>query len=120
MGKEKVTFGKHDMEKLLNQLSRDLDAANDHIATLEDDLAINKNAYSTWHKRCGVVEAERDKLRDALRWAMKYVEPPMKEKHKQERMAEGLPPYDHRGKGFESEHKQAAALLCEAEEDADV
>ena len=44
----------------LTQLRANLTASQERVASLEDDLAINKNAYGVWYKRCKVAH-------DALR-----------------------------------------------------
>lgn len=87
----------------------------DRIAELEDDLAINKDAYSVWYKRCLDAEAERDKLRDALR--------PFAEAHAAAENDDIDDDTYETGEGFYrvdfNAWKQAAALMGDAKEAQD-
>lgn len=57
----------------IEALEADLAEATERIETLEHDLAVNKNAYSVWYKRCLKVEAREQELKAFIdEWRRKH------------------------------------------------
>jgi len=106
-----MEHGMRPMAGTVMELRDELTAAEERIAALEDELAINKNAYSTWYERCIAKDKHITELETALETIIGDVTYPYPESY-----WDNYPKYKARNDLVRKHLADAAAVLAAKEE----